>query len=105
MTCQSCGRPAVVALPDGSLWCGPCHGSALSLAYDRETGRPLPVVAGPVLVDGPVRRRVRLVTPGTVQADRAAMARFARWRRALRRLVTRTTRPAVAMPTRRRRRT
>lgn len=33
-----CGRPAKVRLSDGSTWCLPCHGVALSWEYDQDNG-------------------------------------------------------------------
>lgn len=44
--CESCGRPADVALPDGSHWCWGCDGSARRLGYDDGTNEqpdPTPV--------------------------------------------------------------
>ncbi len=46
VVCESCGQRADVMLRDGSTWCWSCHGSALKLGYDSDTGSPVSDAGG-----------------------------------------------------------
>lgn len=43
-TCESCGVTAHFRTTDGGTWCRECHGAALRLGYDEDTGTPIRLV-------------------------------------------------------------